>query len=275
MSARLPARAKAGHDSTMGQSSLQAASLAALAGIRHAFFTRAGGVSDGVYASLNGGPGSDDAPGKVAENRARMAAELGVAPERLLTAYQIHSPDVVTVERPWEPQQRPRADAIVTRVPGLAIGVTTADCGPVLLADDAAGVIAAAHAGWRGAATGVLEATIAAMERCGADRARIVAALGPMIRQGNYEVGPEFVARFRADDGANERFFQSSPRPGHALFDLAGYIAARLAAAGILRVEDLGHCTYADATRFFSYRRSTHRREPDYGRHINAIALAN
>jgi purine-nucleoside/S-methyl-5'-thioadenosine phosphorylase / adenosine deaminase len=262
-------------DSAMGQSSLQARSLAALSGIRHAFFTRAGGVSDGVYASLNGGPGSDDAPGKVAENRARMAAELGVAPERLLTAYQIHSPDVVTAERPWEPQQRPRADAIVTRVRGLAIGVTTADCGPVLLADDAAGVIAAAHAGWRGAATGVLEATVAAMERCGADRARIVAALGPMIRQGNYEVGPEFVARFRADDGANERFFQPSPRPDHALFDLSGYIAARLAAAGIARVEDLGHCTYADATRFFSYRRSTHRREPDYGRHINAIALAN
>jgi YfiH family protein len=262
-------------DNAMGQSSLQAAALAALAGIRHAFFTRAGGVSDGVYASLNGGPGSDDAPGKVAENRARMAAELGVAPDRLLTAYQIHSPDVVTVERPWEPQQRPRADAIVTRVPGLAIGVTTADCGPVLLADDTAGVIAAAHAGWRGAATGVLEATVAAMERCGADRARIIAALGPMIRQANYEVGPEFVARFRADDGANERFFQPSPQPGHALFDLAGYIAARLAAAGISRVEDVGHCTYADATRFFSYRRSTHRREPDYGRHINAIALAN
>jgi hypothetical protein len=267
----LSARAKAGHDSNM----LQAPSLAALAGIRHAFFTRAGGVSDGVYASLNGGPGSNDAPGKVAENRARMAAALGVAPDRLLTAYQVHSPDVVTVEHPWEPQQRPRADAIVTRVPGLAIGVTTADCGPVLFADDTAGVIAAAHAGWRGAATGVLEATVAAMERCGADRARIVAALGPMIRQANYEVGPEFVARFRAEDHANERFFQPASRPGHALFDLAGYIAARLAAAGIRRVEDLGHCTYADAARFFSYRRSTHRREPDYGRHLNAIALGN
>jgi hypothetical protein len=157
----------------------------------------------------------------------------------------------------------------------LAIGVTTADCGPVLFADPRAGVIGAAHAGWRGAATGVLEATISAMERCGADRARMVVALGPMIRQANYEVGPEFVARFGAEDPENERFFQPSPVPDHALFDLAGYIAARLAAAGIREVEDLGHCTYADPARFFSYRRCTHRREPDYGRHINAIALAN
>ena len=254
---------------------LQAASLSALAGVRHAFFTRDGGVSGGIYASLNGGPGSDDTPAKVAENRSRMAAALGVAPDRLLTAHQIHSPDVVIVDDPWEPQARPRADAIVTRTGGLAIGVTTADCGPVLLADATARVIGAAHAGWRGAATGVLEATIAAMERCGGDRARMVAALGPMIRQPNYEVGPEFVTRFKADDGANERFFQPAPRPGHALFDLPGYIAARLGAAGIRRVEDLGHCTYADSTRFFSFRRSTHRSEKDYGRHINAIALEN
>jgi YfiH family protein len=254
---------------------LQSAALAGVAGIRHAFFTRAGGVSDGVYATLNGGPGSHDAPARVAENRARMAAALGVSSDRLLTAYQVHSPDVVTVERPWAPPERPRADAIVTQVPGLAIGVTTADCGPVLFADASAGVIGAAHAGWRGAATGVLEATISAMERCGADRARMVVALGPMIRQANYEVGPEFVARFRAEDPENERFFRPSPVPDHALFDLAGYIAARLAAAGIREVEDLGHCTYADPARFFSYRRSTHRREPDYGRHINAIALAN
>jgi YfiH family protein len=254
---------------------LQSAALSALGGIRHAFFTRDGGVSDGIYASLNGGVGSDDAPAQVAENRARMAAALGVAPDCLLTAHQIHSPDVVTIERPWAPAERPRADAIVTRTSGLAIGVTTADCGPVLLADAAAGVIGAAHAGWRGAATGVLEATIAAMERCGADRARMVAALGPMIRQPNYEVGPEFVTRFTADDGANERFFRPSPRKDHALFDLPGYIAARLAGAGVRKVEDLGHCTYADAARFFSYRRSTHRAEKDYGRHINAIALGN
>jgi YfiH family protein len=254
---------------------LKAASLTALDEVSHAFFTRAGGVSDGIYASLNGGPGSNDAPGRVTENRARMAAALGVATDCLVTAYQIHSPDVVTIDRPWAPSERPRADAIVTRARGLAIGVTTADCGPVLFADATAGVIGAAHAGWRGAFTGVLEATIAAMERCGADRACMVAALGPMIRQPNYEVGPEFVARFTAEQDANERFFRPSTRPDHALFDLPGYIAARLQTAGIGRVEDLGHCTYAEEARFFSYRRSTHRREADYGRHINAIALRN
>jgi|SRR5262245_22725043 len=254
---------------------LQAASLAALAGLRHGFFTRDGGVSGGVYRSLNGGPGSDDAPGNVAENRARMAAALGVRPQCFLTAYQVHSPDVVTIEKPWPPNDRPRADAIVTRTPGLAIGVTTADCGPVLLADAQARVIGAAHAGWRGALTGVLEATIAAMEACGAERAHITAALGPTIRQPNYEVGPEFVARFRTADAANARFFTPSARSDHALFDLAGYIAARLAATGVGRVEDLGHCTYADAARFFSYRRSTHQREADYGRHVNAIALTD
>jgi polyphenol oxidase len=254
---------------------LQAASLAALPGVRHAFFTRDGGVSEGVYTSLNGGPGSKDAPDRVVENRARMAAALGVPTDRLLTAYQIHSPEVVVVDAPWAPDQRPRADAIVTGRPGIAIGVTTADCGPVLFADPRAGVIGAAHAGWRGAVTGVLEATIGAMERCGAERSRIAAALGPMIRQPNYEVGPEFMARFEAADAANARFFRLSPRPEHALFDLPGYIAARLAAAGISRIEDLGHCTYADGTRFFSYRRSTHRSEADYGRHINAIALGN
>jgi len=262
---------KAGHESDM----LEAPSLAALAGIRHAFFTRDGGVSEGIYTSLNGGPGSADAPDNVAQNRARMAKALGVAPDRLLTAYQIHSPDVVTIERPWSADARPRADAIVTRTAGLAIGVTTADCGPVLFADAQAGVIGAAHAGWRGAFTGVLEATVTAMEGCGADRDRIVAVLGPMIRQPNYEVGPEFVSRFNREEPANARFFRPSPQPDHALFDLPGYIAARLATAGIRRVEDLGHCTYADAARFFSYRRSTHRKEPDYGRHINAIALQN
>jgi len=251
---------------------LQAASLAALAGIRHAFFTRDGGVSDGIYASLNGGQGSDDAAAHVNENRARMAAALGVAPARFITAYQMHSPDVVLAEEPWTRETRPQADAIVTRVPGLGIGVSTADCGPVLLADADARVIGAAHAGWRGALSGVIEATAAVMERLGAERPRIVAAIGPMIRQPNYEVGPELVARFRAADPDNARFFAPSAREGHAMFDLAGYVAARLAAAGIARVEDLALCTYGDA-RFYSYRRATHRAEPDYGRHINAIAL--
>jgi len=253
---------------------VQAVSLAGLAGIRHAFFTRAGGVSDGIYASLNGGIGSRDAPAKVAENRARMAAALAVPPERLLTAYQTHSADVVTAGGPWSPDLRPRADAIVTRMRGLAIGVTTADCGPVLFADGEAGVIGAAHAGWRGALHGVLEATIEALERCGADRGRLVVALGPMISQPNYEVGPEFVAGFRAADAADERFFTASARADHALFDLAGYIAARLRRNGLDRIEDLGRCTFGEPREFFSYRASTHRGEPDYGRHVNAIVLA-
>jgi polyphenol oxidase len=252
---------------------LEAPSLSALPGIRHAFFTRAGGVSGDVYTSFNGGIGSQDAPAHVAENRARMAAALGVAPERFLTAYQIHSPDVVTVGRPWTPDARPRADGLVTATPGLAIGVSTADCGPILFADAQARVVGAAHAGWRGALTGVIQATVAAMERLGAAPDRIVAAAGPMIRQSNYEVGPEFVATFQAEHAGNGRFFKPGPRTDHPLFDLAGYIAARLAAAGVGRVEDLGRCTYADDESFFSYRRSVHRKEADYGRHINAIAL--
>jgi YfiH family protein len=253
---------------------LKAPSLAKLAGIRHGFFTRSGGVSKGVYATLNGGTGSDDAPDKIAENRARMAAALGVAPDRLLTADQIHSPNVVVAERPWTRENRPRADAIVTRTPGLAVGVSTADCGPLLFADAAVGVVGAAHAGWRGALTGVVEAAIAAMEKLGADRGRIVAALGPTIRQWNYEVGPEFVERFLAADAANSRFFTGSNRAGHAMFDLTGYIADRIARAGIENFEDLGLCTYAEPERFFSYRRMTRLGEPDYGRHVNAIALA-
>jgi YfiH family protein len=252
---------------------IQAPSLAKLDGIRHGFFTRAGGVSDGIYASLNGGIGSHDAPANVAENRGRMADALGVARERLLTAYQIHSPDVVTAEAPWAPDARPRADAIVTKVAGLAIGVTTADCGPVLFADARAGVIGAAHAGWRGAFTGVLDAAIDAMERCGAQRDRIVSVLGPMIRQPSYEVGPEFVTRFTAAEAANAAFFAPSTRADHAQFDLAAYIAARLRRLGITVIEDVRRCTYAEPAEFFSYRLSTHRGEPDYGRHVNAIAL--
>jgi YfiH family protein len=254
---------------------LQAASLSTLARIRHAFFTRSGGVSQGVYDSLNGGVGSNDAPAKVTENRARMAAALGVKPDHLLTAYQIHSPDVVVADQPWTQEKRPHADAIVTRTPRLAIGVSTADCGPLLLADAEAGVIGAAHAGWRGALTGVIEAAVAAMETLGAERSRIVAALGPTIRQPNYEVGPEFVARFLAADADNTRFFVASERAGHAMFDLAGTIADRVQRAGIVNFEDLGLCTYAEPERFFSYRRTTKQGEPDYGRHINAIALAD
>jgi YfiH family protein len=252
---------------------LQAKNLSTLPGIRHAFFTREGGVSDGLYASLNAGVGSDDDPAKVAENRARMAKALDVTPERFLTAYQIHSPQVVVAETPWTAETRPRADAIVTRVPGLAVGASTADCGPVLFADPQARVIGAAHAGWRGALSGVLEATIAAMETLGAGRGRIVAAIGPMIGQKNYEVGDELVAQFTKADAANARFFAAG-RPGHAQFDLPGFIASRLAAAGITRAEDLAACTYADPKLFYSFRRATHRGEPDYGRHVNAIAIS-
>jgi len=248
--------------------------LLSLPGIRHAFFTREGGVSDGFYASLNAGLGSRDVPERVAENRARMAAALGVASDRLVTAYQVHSPNVVVATEPWSRADAPRADAVVTRVPGLAVGVTTADCGPLLLADRAAGVVGAAHAGWRGALTGVAEAAVEAMEKLGASRRRIVVARGPMIRQPNYEVGPDFVARFAAEDPGSDRFFTPASRPGHAMFDLAGYITARLQRAGVRRIEDLGHCTYGDPARFFSYRRSTHRAEADYGRHISAIALS-
>ncbi len=256
-------------------SSLQAASLSAITGVRHAFFTRDGGVSEGIYASLNGGSGSNDEPVCVAENRARMAASLGVPVDNLLSPYQTHSADVAIITEPWAPPQRPRADALVTTRPDIAIAVTTADCGPILLADASACVVGAAHAGWRGAANGVVEATIVAMEQCGATRERIVAAMGPMIRQSSYEVGPEFVCAFESQDAGNERFFAPASRAGHALFDLASYIATRLAAAGIRHVEDLGQCTYSNPARFFSYRRSIHRGEPDYGRHVNAIALAS
>jgi YfiH family protein len=247
--------------------------LLALSGIRHAFFTRDGGISGGLYASLNGGIGSEDNAGDIRENRARMAAALGVEPSRFLTAFQIHSPTVVVAEAPWSPEARPRADAIVTRMRELAIGVTTADCGPILLADPVARVIGAAHAGWRGALTGVVEATIEAMVRLGAERGQIRAALGPLIRQHNYEVGPDLIAKFGADDPASGRFFAPAERDGHAQFDLGGYVASRLRCAGIRYVEDLELCTYEDPARFFSYRRATHRAEADYGRHVNAIAL--
>ena len=241
--------------------------------IRHAFFTREGGVSEGIYQSLNGGIGSNDAPDKVRENRARMAAALGVAPTHLVSCYQIHSPHVIVAERSWTRENAPRADAIVTRVPGLAIGVTTADCGPILFVDGDARIVGAAHAGWKGALTGVLEATIAAMEKLGAARGRISAAIGPLIRQPNYEVGADFVDHFTAEDSANARFFKPAAREDHAMFDLPGYIKARLERAEIKSVEDLGLCTYAEPARFFSYRRTTHRGEADYGRHVNAIAL--
>jgi polyphenol oxidase len=246
--------------------------LASLPGIRHAFFTREGGVSTGIYESLNGGLGSKDDPAHVAENRARMAATLQVAPTHFLTAYQIHSPDVAVVTGPWAPDTRPHVDALVTRTPGIALGVTTADCGPLLFADPHARVIGTAHAGWKGAFGGVIEATIAAMEGLGATRGNITVAIGPLIRQASYEVGAEFVARFTATEAANTRYFIAADRPDYAMFDLAGYIRARLEKAEIVNVDDVVLDTYADK-RFFSYRRSVHRNEGDYGRNIHALVL--
>jgi polyphenol oxidase len=251
---------------------IQAPALASHSGIRHAFFTRQGGVSDGIYASLNGGIGSSDEPAKVQENRRRMAEALGAKHDALISVYQVHSPDAVIVEGPWR-GERPKADAMVTATPGLALGITTADCGPVLFADAEARVIGAAHAGWRGAVTGVLESTIAAMERLGARRATIVAVLGPTISQKAYEVGPDFIKRFAEEAPGHERFFMETERPDHAMFDLPGFIGARLEAAGIEAFTNLGLCTYSDEERFFSYRRTTHRKEPDYGRLISAITL--
>ncbi len=245
--------------------------LSAIPGLRHAFPTRGGGVSGGIYESLNGGLGSHDDPAHVAENRRRMAKQMGVAPEHFLSVHQIHSPDVVVATGPW-PGDKPRADALVTRTEGIAIGVTAADCGPILLVDPAARVIGAAHAGWKGALTGVLESTVAAMEKLGADRGGIVAAIGPLIRQHSYEVGGEFVERFLDADADNAAFFIPSVRDGHAMFDLAGFIRMRLENAGVLMIDDIGVDTYSDE-RFYSYRRSVHRKEPDYGRHVHAIAL--
>lgn len=247
--------------------------LAELPGIRHAWFTREGGVSEGpVYGTLNGGVGSKDEREHVLENRRRMAAHMGVAPDRFLSVWQVHSPDVITVDGPWA-GERPKADALATATPGLAVTVATADCGPVLFADAEARVIGAAHAGWQGAFKGVLEATIQAMERLGAKRERIAATIGPMLSQANYEVGPEFVQRFAAQAPENAAFFRPSPKPGHAMFDLPAYNAMRLRRAGVGAVNDLGLCTYADERRFYSYRRSVHRGEPDYGRLIAAIAI--
>lgn len=246
--------------------------LLAVPGLRHAFFTREGGVSNGIYASLNGGVGSKDDPAHVAENRSRMAEELNVEPTHFLTAFQVHSPDVVVATEPWDAASRPHADAMVTKTPGLALGVSAADCGPILFVDPQARVIGAAHSGWKGAISGVLESTISAMEGLGAARSNVIAAIGPLIRQPSYEVGAEFVTRFAEADADNTAFFVPSSRANHSMFDLAGYIRRKLERAGILMIDDVDVCTYADE-RMFSYRRSVHREEPDYGRNIHAIVL--
>jgi polyphenol oxidase len=243
-----------------------------LDGVRHGFLGRAGGVSTGLVAGLNVGLGSADDPHAIAENR-RLAVAAVAPGAALVTVHQIHSAEAVAVSALWPDDNRPRADALVTDRPGLALGILTADCAPVLLADAQAGVIGAAHAGWKGALAGVTDATIAAMESLGADRARITAAVGPCIARASYEVDEVFSARFCADDVANERFFADSARLGHVQFDLEAYVAQRLAAAGIARVDLLGEDTYAQPARFFSFRRATHEGEADYGRQISLIAL--
>jgi len=250
---------------------IQSPLLAALPGVRHAFFTRRGGVSTGVYESLNTGPGSDDDPEAVQENRARAAAVFGVGPGRLLTAYQIHSAEVVTADAPWT--ERPRADGVVTATPGLVCGALAADCAPVLIADPEARVVAAVHAGWRGALGGVVQAAVAAMTSLGAQPSRMVAAVGPCIGPASYEVGEEFLAAFQAGDPDSARFFSPATRPDKRLFDLPGFVLSRLSAAGVFNTEWAGRDTYAQPEDFYSNRRAVHRGEVGYGRLLSAIML--
>lgn len=244
---------------------------ATLAGVPHGFLGRRGGVSSGIHAGLNVGLGSEDAAEVVAENR-RRATEAVLPGAQLVTLFQVHSADAIVVTQPFEQALRPHADALVTDRRGLALGILTADCAPVLLADREAGVVGAAHAGWKGAIGGVTDSTLAAMEQLGARRERIAAAVGPCIARASYEVDAEFVRRFAEADPENERFFTDT-REGHAQFDLEAYVVHRLASAGVRRIEALGLDTYADPERFFSYRRATHRGEPDYGRQIAIIGL--
>ncbi len=243
--------------------------------LRHAFFTREGGVSDGIYASLNCGLGSGDEAAHVHANRARALRRLGMPEGALTTAYQIHSADVAVVEEPWRETSRPKLDAMVTDRPGIALGILTADCAPVLLADPRAGVVGAAHAGWRGATAGILEATVSRMEALGADRASVAAAVGPCIHQPSYEVGPEFHQAVTAADPGHGDFFTPARRQGHHMFDLPGYIGRRLDQLGLAACEILPHDTCADAARFFSYRRTTLNGGGDYGRLLSVIALAD
>jgi YfiH family protein len=242
-------------------------------GIAHGFFTREGGVSEGLYASLNCGFGSGDAPENVAENRTRAMQLLAIAPDALVTCYQVHSPTVVEVDAPWRREEAPRADAMVTTRRGLALGILTADCAPVLFADAQAGVVGAAHAGWRGAIGGVCEATLAAMTKHGARPERIAAAIGPTIAQASYEVGPEFPSPFVAEAPSNADFFMPSARAGHFLFDLGAYLERKLRKLGLGAVARAPHDTAADEARFFSWRRTWLRGEKDYGRELSAIAL--
>lgn len=252
---------------------IKANALAAVPNLEHGFFTRQGGLSDGIYASLNCGVGSRDDRARVLANRALVAAHLGVTRERLLTCHQSHTAKAIAVDEPWAEGAAPKVDAIVTRTPGLAIAVLAADCAPILFADPDARVIGAAHAGWRGALGGILEATVKAMEDLGARRQRIRAALGPCIGPDAYEIGPEFEAQFRESDPNNAPFFHRPQPEARAHFDLPAYVMDRLKRAGLAESETVSRCTYANEDQFFSFRRTTHRAESDYGRQISAIVL--
>lgn len=247
--------------------------LAEIAGVSHGFFTREGGVSQGIYAGLNCGHGSADDPEAVRENRARVARALGATGDTLLTCYQIHSASAVIAVEPWSRAASPKADAIVTNVPGLAVGALAADCAPVLLADPEARVVAAVHAGWKGALTGVLDSAVATMERIGARRGRIRAALGPCIGPQSYEVGPDFMANFTAVDRGYAKFFNYPSPEARPFFDLPAFVLSRLEGLALDTIENCTTCTYADESRLYSYRRTTHRKEGDYGRQISAIVL--
>lgn len=260
-------------DNTDAVPHLTADSLPDKGVIRHAFFTRRGGVSDGIYTSLNVGLGSKDDKLAVQENRRRVAAFFGAAGDALHTVYQVHGDTTVRVDGPWPSGTPPQADAMVSDRPGVVLGVLSADCTPVLLADAAAGVVGAAHAGWKGALGGILPSVVAAMENLGAQRSRIAAAIGPTIAQASYEVGPEFPAPFLEQAQTNQTFFIDSEREGHFMFDLPGYVAEVLNSLDIGGVEDLARDTCAEPDMFYSYRRSTKRGEPDYGRCVSAIAL--
>jgi purine-nucleoside/S-methyl-5'-thioadenosine phosphorylase / adenosine deaminase len=249
------------------------AALAADAGVRHAFFTRRGGVSEGLFGTLNCGFGAGDADPHVARNRAIAMDRLGIGADRLVTCRQVHSAAVVTVVRPWRREEAPRADGLVTRVPGVALGVLAADCAPILLHDPVARVIGAAHGGWRGAFAGIAEATVAAMAALGAERVRIRAGIGPCIGPASYEVGPEFAPPIVAEDAGAAVYFAPARRPGRLLFDLAGYIAHRLARCGVARFERAPYDTVAQSEEFFSYRRACLCGEPAYGRALSAIVL--
>jgi polyphenol oxidase len=242
-------------------------------GTAHGFFTRGGGHSTGIFDSLNCGLGSGDDPDHVSKNREVVARQLSIEPDNLVSAWQVHSADVVHVTKPWPQDQRPKVDGLVCNTKGIAIGVLTADCAPILFTDTQAGVIGACHAGWRGALAGVSTTTIVAMEKLGAKRDHITAVIGPTISKANYEVGPDFPSPFIAMDPDNANFFTPSIKQDHHMFDLPGYLLHRLKQAGIKISIDLDLCTYANESRFYSYRRATHRGERDYGRLISAIAL--